>query len=181
MHLQATNQVIGFKHGMAICLCVDGSTGVVCYDQKSVFCATCRYGALSCKHVNRTLDLIHEQPPPVTLQHWVLSSHHDAKHSVHIPCKSTAPIPYHYTQSQQGILHQVMHVRLNIQNGVAHLYPKSQFKCPICEDEGWNDPQLIRESLIITETVTIPAKGTVVTHWLLGLGCCMDIHLATRC
>ena len=161
MHLQATDQVIGFKHGMAICLCVEGSTGVVCYDQKSVFCATCRYGASTCKHVNRTLDLIQEQPPPVTLQHWTMSASNGSRHSMHMSCKSTASIPYQYSQSQQDILKQMMHVRLNTKNGVAHLYSQSQHNCPICEAENWSDPQLIRESIVVTETVIIPAKGTV--------------------
>lgn len=160
MHLQATDHVIGFKHGMAICLCVEGSTGIVCYDKKSIFCATCRYGASSCKHVNMTLDLLHEQPPPATLRHWVISAPHSASHPVHIPCKSTTSIPYQYTQSQQDILRQMMHVRLNIENGVAHLYPQSQTNCPIGEDERWSDPQLIKESVVVTDTATIPAKGS---------------------
>lgn len=160
-YLQATDEVYGFKHGRAVCICVEGSTGVVCYDQKSISCATCRYGTTSCKHVNRVLDLIQEQPPPIALKNWVMSEVESVKQSQHIFCKSRAPIPFMYLPSQQEILRQPMVVRLNIQNGIAHLCPWSSSRCSICGGENWSDPLLIRESKVVMETCIIPAKGIV--------------------
>lgn len=153
---------------MAICLCVEGSIGLCVMTRKLFFCATCQHGASRCKHVNRTLDLIQEQPPPVTLQHWKMSGSNVSSHSMHISCKSTNSIPYQYSQSQQDILKQMRHIRLNIKNEVAHLYPhSSRYNCPICEAESWSDLQLIRESIVVTETAIIPAKGIVVYTCIL--------------
>ena len=138
---------------------MEGSTGVVSYDQKSISCATCRYGTTSCKHVNRVLDLIQEQPPPIALKNWVMPEAQSEKQSQHISCKSRAPIPFQYLPSQQEILRQPVNVRLNVQNGIAHLCPWSRSSCSICGGEIWSDPLLIRESKIIMETCIIPAKG----------------------
>ena len=55
-----------------------------------------------------------------------------------------------------------MNARFNVGGGMAYLYPQSQASCAICGAKSWSDPIILRESVIITETVTFPAKGIIV-------------------
>ena len=71
--LQTTSQVVSFKHGSAACVCADGSFGVVCYEKQSIFCATCKYGTSSCKHITCVTNLLQEQLFPDSLKHWMIS------------------------------------------------------------------------------------------------------------
>lgn len=151
--------MIIFKHGMAICVSVEGSSGVVCYNTKSISCATCQRGVSSCKHLTYVVDLLQTQPPPTTLKHWVVSSLPTGKQSSFISCKSTAAIPWKTTVAQQEIMKTSYKCRFQVENGIAYLYPKSQSRCSVCGAEGWSDPCMIRECLVITETVSFPAKG----------------------
>lgn len=105
------------------------------------------------------VDLLQAQPPPTALKLWVVSSLPTGKQSSFISSKSTAAIPWKTTVAQQKIMKTSYKCRFQVENRVAHLYPKSQSRCSLYGTEGWSDPCMIRECLVITETVSYPAKG----------------------
>ena len=151
--------MIPFKHGSAACVCADGSSGVVCYQKKSVFCATCQYGASSCKHVTYLTNLIQEQMLPDSLKHWVTLGPQRESRSAYVSCKSSGKIPFHFTKNQQEVLKNFFDERFNIQNNVAFLCPQNRISCSTCGNEGSETITLCRESVIVTETNIIQAKG----------------------
>lgn len=143
---------------MAVCVTVEGSSGVVCYNT-TILCARCRYGGLSCKHTTYVVGLLHSQATLTVIKHWVLSSAPTAKQSSFFSCKSTAVIPWKTTIAQQEIIKSEKDARFHIENGIAYLYPLNSSSCPICGAKTWSDPCMVQESFIVTEMVALPAKG----------------------
>ena len=144
--------MIPFKHGSAACVCADGSSGVVCYEKKSIFCATCQHGTSSCRHVTYTTNLIQEQMVPDSLKHWMTLAPQHKNRSAYVSCKSSGKIPFHFTKNQQEVLKKSLDERFNILNNVAFLCPQSRTSCPTCGNEGSENLTLFRESVIVTET-----------------------------
>ena len=129
-----------FSHGTAVCVSIEESCGVVCYNTKSITCATCHYGASSCRHVTCVLDLLQTQSAPTCLKHWVVptcTNIAESEGSSYTSCKSSVPIPWMSTLAQQEILKTKDDRRFNIQNGVAYPCLQCNCSCSKCGMEVW--------------------------------------------
>ena len=153
--------MVVFSHGTAVCVSVEGSYA---YNTKSITCASCQYGASSCKHVTCVLGLLKTQSPPTALggintaQIWVILLQVISSHPMDI-----------YPSSARDTKDDT---RFNIQNGLAYLYPQSHCSCPKCGELSWSDPFVVRDSFVVTDTVFYPAKGTT------NMSLRSEIHIA---
>ena len=96
---------------------------------------------------------------PESISHWVTVAPQNKNRSAYVSCKSSEKIP---TKNQQEVLKQSFDERFNVKNDVAFLWPHRRLSCPTCGNEDSENLTLCRESIIVTETNIIQAKGTFV-------------------
>ena len=96
---------------------MDRSFGVVCLDQASIFCSTCKRGSRSCKHIDFLMDHIHNEGDiAAVLQPFigVMPAHQSHYKPYMLQVLSRKSIPFTSTPDMKTVLRQSFQDRFDI-------------------------------------------------------------------